>query len=903
MKIQRVEAAAAAPAAIRQRRAFRTWMSAWYVQAALLLAAFLLGAVVYRSGIVRPVTEYLRGLAAAGPFMQKLPAPVQEAAKNVQDESRLYLNNGLPTLYIDLKFKYYTKLLEKRDEAIKLGILNTTDADFVPAQVSLALGGPKMDTEMRLKGDWTDHLEGDKWSFRFKMKGEGQVMGMKEFNLQTPAARNFLNEWAFHQDLIKEGVLTTRYRFVNLLLNGKLLGIYAIEEHFAPELIESQGRRQGLIIRFNEDLMWDNMTNFWASSIFQESNLSVTSEQSAPIDAFKENKIVKDPTLSEEAQAAKNLLRAFQDGTLPASKVFDVTLTGRYFAMHDLWDAAHGVAWHNLRFYYNPVTARLEPIAYDGEPFDVHDPMANISDTFIETRIFNDPQIRAAYARELYRITQPGYITDLKKALSPEHNALLSALKIEFPLTASYDTKSVPVDWSLLARRAKMLQIELQPADVMRGTYQALNVLPGAQGKPALSLDLVNLMMLPLDVQRVEIDGKTAAAASLPATLAPVMDPQNNRFDPTRIDIPLQGDEGFDGKKAPKVEVVAKISGLPKEFRLELTGGTLPTDLKIGPAPVQPTVAEAANQHAFLQADPQVRNRMLVTPGVWDVDGDLILPADTDLVVPAGTQLRFSHGSILYISGSLNLLGAEGAPVLLTAQKDTWGGIVVMNTPRDSLWTYASVEKTGGISRSGWVMTGGITFYKSTIVLQHTLLGNNKTEDAINVIHGTFRFSDCEFENTQADALDSDFSTGEITNCYFHDISGDAVDVSGTKATVSGSRLERITDKGVSVGEQSDITVKDTKMDTVGIGVASKDLSKALVTNTEIRKARFSALAAYIKKPVYGPASIDAQKITVVDTGKTSVAQTGSTITIDGKAQPTQDLDVEKLYAEGILGN
>jgi hypothetical protein len=213
------------------------------------------------------------------------------------------------------------------------------------------------------------------------------------------------------------------------------------------------------------------------------------------------------------------------------------------------------------------------------------------------------------------------------------------------------------------------------------------------------------------------------------------------------------------------------------------------------------------------------------------------------------------------------------------------------------------VEKTGGIDRSGWAMTGGITFFKSTIVLEHTLLGNNQTEDVINVIHGVFKFHDCEFANTFSDALDSDFSTGEVTNCYFHDIAGDAVDVSGTQATISGSRMERITDKGVSVGEQSDITVKDVKMDTVGIGVASKDLSKALVTQTEIRKARFSALAAYIKKPVYGPASIDARGITVLDTEKAAVVQKGSTILLDGKAVPTVDLDVEQLYEEKILGN
>ncbi len=200
-------------------------------------------------------------------------------------------------------------------------------------------------------------------------------------------------------------------------------------------------------------------------------------------------------------------------------------------------------------------------------------------------------------------------------------------------------------------------------------------------------------------------------------------------------------------------------------------------------------------------------------------------------------------------------------------------------------------------------MTGGITFFQASIYLDNTLLGNNQTEDAINVIHGKFKFTNCEFKNTLADAFDSDFSPGEISNCYFHDIGGDAVDISGSTVVVSDTRLERVADKGLSVGEKSSATVENTQMDTVGIGVASKDLSTTLVTNTRISGARFAALAAYIKKNVFGPASIDARMVTIENSEQTAVAQTGSTILIDGEAVETVDLDVELLYQEGILGN
>ena len=220
----------------------------------LVLLAFAGGILIDRTGILGKIR------LQTDSAIQSVSSTVD---KNISDEMRLYQNNGLPTLFIDLKFKYYRQMLEKRDEALKVGILQTTDADFVPATITLN-NDPAMTAEIRLKGDWTDHLEGDKWSFRIHLKNDGQVLGFRQFSIQTPETRNYLQEWAFHQNLIEENILTTRYHFINVLLNGKLLGIYGIEENFAGELIESQGRRQGVIIRFDEENLWDKWAYFFS---------------------------------------------------------------------------------------------------------------------------------------------------------------------------------------------------------------------------------------------------------------------------------------------------------------------------------------------------------------------------------------------------------------------------------------------------------------------------------------------------------------------------------------------------------------------------------------------------------------------------------------------------------------
>ena len=178
-------------------------------------------------------------------------------------------------------------------------------------------------------------------------------MGFRQFSIQTPETRNYLYEWAFHQNLIEENILTTRYHFVNVLLNGKLLGIYGIEEHFTGELIESHARRQGVIIRFDEENLWENGLIFLlTASDLMGDGWTSTTEKTADITSFQSGKIQLDPVLSAEAETARSLLRSYENETLSASQVFDVRLMGRFFAISDLWAACHGTTWHNLRFYF-----------------------------------------------------------------------------------------------------------------------------------------------------------------------------------------------------------------------------------------------------------------------------------------------------------------------------------------------------------------------------------------------------------------------------------------------------------------------------------------------------------------------------------------------------------------------
>ena len=345
----------------------------------LMMAAFVAGAFAHQRGYIFAVR-------------QEVDQVVDDVVDDVQSEVATFTNNDdLPTLYIDMPFNSYQQILDKRTEALEMNVLLTSDEDMVSAQVRYE-DGDSLDAKMRLKGDWTDHLEGDKWSYRVHMTGDGQVAGMRRFSIQDPSTRNYMNEWAFHQHMMSEGLLTTRYQFVNVVFNGEALGIYAMEESFSGELLESQGRRQGVILRFDEDLYRKNIATFAEVELLDQAEnmgmFMVANMDNADITLFRSGAIERDPILTTQAQAAVALLSAFQSGEKSASEIFDVALMGRFYALADFWGAGHTTNWRDIRFYYNPITGLLEPISYDALPLRsccTRDELANV---FIDNRMF-----------------------------------------------------------------------------------------------------------------------------------------------------------------------------------------------------------------------------------------------------------------------------------------------------------------------------------------------------------------------------------------------------------------------------------------------------------------------------------------------------------------------------------
>ena len=869
----------------------------------VIIIAFLGGMLFYRAGYAERITSFLRGT-----WRPETPKMLTETANEVtaelENELQLYQANGLATVFLDIPFDAMLQIETKRDEALAIGVLYASDDDFVSATMRYN-DEQTLNIKLRLKGDWVDHLAGDKWSFRVHVtENDGAVLGMRRFSLQGPQTRTFMSDWGFHQTLFREGILATRYHFVNVIINGEHKGVYALEESFSEDLLESQERREGIILRFNEDLLWYDWGNFINTNTDLGRFWLVDNPANSEITPFRGTRVDGNETLSEEFQAAEALLSSLQQGLLSADQALDEDLWGRYFAITDLWGGGHGTAWHNDRFYFNPVTSLLEPVAFDAYVFHPSFSRDQLAFPFYASRLFESPGVQKAYVETLERILAPGYLEALRAEIGPELEGYYKLLLDEYA-----DDPNLQLPWETLETRRDLLARNLNPEQPIRGYYHLVE----QNGETFLQLDLINLMVLPVQIHELVLgdeiltieagwcllDTCTSKVIVTPEAEILLESSNTNYAVPASFSIPASRLTTGIPAEGEILTLQTNLYGGSRSYAIPIYPNQLPGSVIAGVKPTS-TLDEALAAHEFLTL---LGDGQLATiPGDWHVNGDLIIPKGYTLFIPENTSLRFGEGNIFFVSGTLEMAGSEDAPILLTAQNENWGGMVVLNASGTSQLRYVQIEKTAGIPTPGWVLTGGVTFYESAVEISHSVIGDNATEDALNVIRAPFEFSYVEFRNTPSDAFDGDFTTGTATNCSFHDIQGDAFDVSGSHVSISDSYFANIADKAISAGEGSAITLDNLVIRNVNIGIASKDLSLVRVSNSLIDAAHVAGLAAYIKKPQYGPAIIEANELELLNTALPAICQTDSEIILNGESIRPENIDVDAMYTQGILG-
>ena len=229
-----------------------------------------------------------------------------------------------------------------------------------------------------------------------------------------------------------------------------------------------------------------------------------------------------------------------------------------------------------------------------------------------------------------------------------------------------------------------------------------------------------------------------------------------------------------------------------------------------------------------------------------DLNKNTYIAKNQNFLIKNNVQLQLNNGAILFIQGNIKFEGLSDNKILI--KSDGSGSIIFENN--DVTIKHTNIENLGYPKLDQYILYGGLNFIKANVVLEDILVKNSKSEDAINLISSSALLKNISLENIQSDAIDIDFGSLKFNKIICLDIRNDCLDISGAKTKGTQLTIDKSYDKGLSIGENSNVNIKDLVMKNSRLGVAVKDGSIAYLENIESVNNDYD-IALFNKKKEY----------------------------------------------------
>ena len=808
--------------------------------------------------------------------------------------------NDLPAeIAINFNPKSAFKFSNLIDQARQSPVIKDEYKKYVKAQLVDGLDTAKI--KIKIKGDWSDHLSSGKISGRIKMRGNSAYHGMKTFSLHHPKTRNYLGEWIAHQLAEQEDVLTTNYDFINVKVNGVRLGIYALEEHFDKQLLESRKRREGPILKLDETGVWELIY----AEMMQGEIANLPFYEASVVNMFKQNRTLSTPSLKNNFIEGAKLLTAFKNRVARVDEIFDLDQLAKYHVIIDLVGGVHAMAWHNRRFYYNPITEQIEHILYDVMPFEKDDHYINSmlfhisvnnwkkEDALLNTLVLS-PAFKESYLFHLDRMTQVDYIDSFYSSIQSDLSLFESALKQEESYY-SFDREklkemaryhqSILSDldevWENYLRNNSSPQINiakqemLQAHDSINFEHISLNAYLGDSTERGFEVLLENYQLGPIEICGYASPIWKKHAFQIESFQ---MSGFNDLPDSAILYTPNKPEQLF-----------YKISNYPNRYY----------SAKVQPwkKPVGKTARQKLATTSNWKNVGEFSNNALTLNGQIVLDTLIYLPKGVKLIIKEGTSIELVNNGGIIVNGDLEAIATTDNPIHIFSTSEENNGLTVLQPEKVRV---QNIELTAlsNLNVGRWMLTGGFTIYECPdIEIHNCKISEGRSEDALNIIRSHFAIEGLSIDHCYSDAFDADFCTGQLSQSDFKFTGNDCIDFSGSQVEIREIEILHSGDKGISGGEDSQLTVENISINGAITGIASKDKSVVTGRQVKIEKVEY-ALMAFQKKAEYGPARLELLDVNFDWDQANWVLGKGSTIVANGESRTgNTEVDVDALYA------
>jgi hypothetical protein len=224
-----------------------------------------------------------------------------------------------------------------------------------------------------------------------------------------------------------------------------------------------------------------------------------------------------------------------------------------------------------------------------------------------------------------------------------------------------------------------------------------------------------------------------------------------------------------------------------------------------------------------------------------------------------GTQFLISEGSHIIFKNKVIALGTTEDPIIFKRNKNTskpWGtiGLIGSETANSELSNIIIDGGSGGnFNQINFTSMFSLHKTKDINLNNLSLINHSKYDDMMHVIYcDNITINNAEFLNAPADAIDVDISTNVmISNSKFINSNNDGIDFMESMALVDSTVIFGSKDKGLSIGESSNILIYNTLLEKNNIALAIKDKSDAKVLHVNFKDNK-TQISAYRKNWQYG---------------------------------------------------
>ncbi len=772
----------------------------------------------------------------------------------------------IPSINLNLSFKDQLVIEKDREEVLKK--IDGTKYKFKQVVASLDYLNKNYKIDIRLKGDRDIHYKDfDKLSFKIELKKKNTLMGLNKFSLMKPRARNYVHEWIYHKLMKDAGLITLKYQLINLKINGENKGLYVLEESFDKILVERSKRRNGPVFSLKEE---------WNDTVFLN---NIKNE--LPLFQVYNKKFWLSNTNKRITSEANLKLQKFINGKINIDKVFDLDKWAWFLAISDLNYYEHGTAFKSVKFYFNPLIAKFEPIPFDGHRAVVDlnpniigwynyrnsTPMFELALNCKKKRdecsnslpyrfFFNNngklnKEFYNNYKNKLLQISEDSYLDNFFKKYSKDiykFNAKVFADYFYVDNSYYYGPGLYYFNKDEIYKRAKRLK--------KRILNQSLNVFVN-QFDDKIGFTISNNLEEGLfDIHNLELK-KIICFENSSNTKIEILPNKKIRSKKFLINI---------GDFIDKEDVICKETILidlitNNYFLFEIDHLNKVSDYsKIN------TKNDKILKN-YLDYFDLKNNELTLKKNITLIDDHLIIPSGYVIKFVSGNEIILINDSFI-ISESVVI--ADGGktnidkPIIIRGKgNNNGGGLFIKDMSQKNLFQNVIFKDLNGkldnLLLSQYIIYGSLNFYNTEVNLSEIKMINILSEDAINIIKSNFEIKNSYFDTISSDAIDVDYGKGSLRNLKFENILNDGVDFSESNVTINNLIFNNVGDKAISVGENSNLQINNTSITKSYIGVVSKDGSIVKVDQIKINEVKFP-FASYQKKKGIQLSFIESQK-------------------------------------------